>query len=260
MPFIVQPHTAREAQSLKDALGASAAFIGGGTALQLAWGDETPELILIDVAGLPEVQGIVLTGTRLRIGAGIRLESLRRDPFVLAHAPLLAAACDSLAALSVRHLATLGGNVGWRCGDTLAVLLVLDALAELADGSTIPLATWLTVNTSPLLVAVHIVADVASPLAFFEKVGHRAAFSPTRLALAMHALRVDSKLVTVRVAASAAGLPARRLHRVEQALEGLSLTQLERASTATACAQDISDPALARLACRLLHGHLAALV
>ncbi|RYY48303.1 MAG: hypothetical protein EOO24_67515, partial [Comamonadaceae bacterium] len=115
MVTLARPGSAREAQGLKDALGAAAAFAGGATALQLAWSSAPVGLTLIDVNTLAEAQGIGHGAGALRIGAATRLEALRRDPRVRADAPLLAQACESLAALSVRNLATLGGNLGWRC-------------------------------------------------------------------------------------------------------------------------------------------------
>jgi CO/xanthine dehydrogenase FAD-binding subunit len=249
MTSIARPTDAREAQELKDALGAGAAFVGGGTALQLAWGDTTPELTLIDVNGIPEAQGVSRTAGGLRIGAAIRVETLRRDPLVRAAAPLLAHACDSLAALAVRHLATIGGNAGWRCGDTLAPLLVLDAQAEQGDGSVVALAAWLAAVDAPLLLALHLpVSSGSLGASFFEKVGHRAAFSPTRIAVAVHG---------GRVAITGAGLPARRLLQVEQLLDAQASPSRE--DSAAACSHELADASLARLAARLLHGHLTEL-
>jgi|APAra7269096613_1048513.scaffolds.fasta_scaffold00097_4 CO/xanthine dehydrogenase FAD-binding subunit len=229
------------AQARRDALGASGTFVAGGTALQLGWERAAPDLTLVDVSALPAAQGVTRHGDRLRIGAACRLESLRHDPAVRAGAPLLVSACGHIAAMGVRHLATLGGNVGWRYGDALAPLLALDAGAELADGRVVPLWDVFAQDPLPLVVALWIDTRTARERAVFEKAGHRAAFSPSRLTLAI--------VGGVRLAAVGAGLAARRLHAVERALVHGGL--------ADACLADLGDPVRARLARRLIEGHLA---
>jgi len=240
------PDAAR-AQARRDTLGDAGAFVAGGTALQLGWARSAPEgLTLVDVSALPAASGVTVRGHHLRIGAACRLESLRHDPAVRAGAPLLAAACDQVAAMGVRHLATLGGNVGWRAGDTLAPLLALDAEAELADGRSLALADLLDRDPLPLVVAVWIDTGTARGRSAFEKVADRAAFAPSRLTLAI----VEAP-DGVRLAAVGAGLPARRLRAAEHALAH------DRTALADACLADLGDPARARLARRLIEGHLA---
>lgn len=250
---------AQQRRTTLHAMSKPVLFVGGGTALQLAWGQTVPSLTLVDVSRLPQAQGIELTANTLRIGAAVRLETLRRDPLAALHAPLLAAACEALAALSVRHLATLGGNVGWGFGDTLAPLLALQAHAELADGTTQPLVTLLRQTELPLVIALHVGLGRAAPIAFYEKIGHRAAFSPSRLALALCAdIDQQGSLQQVSAAASGAGLRGRRLDHVEQALHGVPFRQVTPAQLRDACLLDLpEDGALARLASRVLAGHLA---
>jgi len=231
------------AQARRDTLGAAGAFVAGGTALQLGWDGAAPDLTLLDVSVLPSAQGLSVRDGRLRIGAACRLESLRHDPAVRAGAPLLASACGEIAAMGVRHLATLGGNVGWRFGDTLAPLFALDAGAELADGRTVPLAEVLHHDPLPLVVALWVDTRTAHWRSVFEKAGHRAAFSPSRLTLAI----VDGP-DGVRLAAVGAGLAARRLRAAERALHHGGLAE--------ACLTDLGDPVRARLARRLIEGHL----
>ncbi|WP_084544724.1 molybdopterin cofactor-binding domain-containing protein [Derxia gummosa] len=266
----VLPATPAEAEAARARLGAGAAFIAGGTALQLAWGEGArAPLPLVAVAGLAALQGIARLATPdgpvLRIGAATRLEALRRDALVRDEAPLLARACASLGATGVRHLATLGGNVGWRQGDTLAVLLALDAEAELADGGCLPLAEVLARPVLPLIVALRVAARRAGEWAVFEKVGLRADFSPSRLAFCA----IGDGRGGWRVAATAAGLPARRLARVEARLAraGADVETVARAGEGLRAAlldaarADLDgDAARARLAVRLLLGHLGRAV
>lgn len=251
-----RPPDAAEAQRWRDADPAGTAFVGGGTALQLGWAEGPPALCLLAVDRLPAAQGWrrETDGGRrwLRLGAALRLEALRRDPALRQALPLLAAACDSLAAPGVRHLATLGGNVGWRWGDTLAPLLALGAEAELADGRRQPLAALLPAAPLPLVVALWLPEPDAAPRrAVYEKVGRRAAFSPARLALALW----QPAGGTLRLAACGAGWVARRL----AATEAVLAADLAHDATALqpACRADLDgDAALGRLAARLVAGHL----
>ncbi|WP_341677385.1 FAD binding domain-containing protein [Niveibacterium sp. SC-1] len=246
---VLRPITAREAIALQ-AARRDAVFIAGGTALQLGWNEGIPS-VLIAVDALHEAQGVRLAGQTLRIGTAVRLEALRHDALVREHAPLLAQACGEIGAFGVRNLATLGGNIAWRMGDTLPALLAAEALAELADGRCLPLAGLLKAGTLPLLVAVH---WPLHPLAFsfFEKLSHRASFSPSRLTVA--GLQGPGPLC---LAAGAAGLPARRLLHCETLLQR-DADASDSALSDAALADLAGDATRARLLQRVLRGHLAA--
>lgn len=275
-PALCQPSDATQALALGGQAGA--AWIAGGTALQLAWGvaeEERPTVtLLIDLLAGAVPAGVLpdqLPDGRpaLRIGAGTRLEALRRCPELRTQAPRLAEALDAIAAPGVRHLATLGGNVGWRCGDALPVLLARGAWAALADGSRRPLAELLHMRTGqplPLISALLWPLDTARWIGWsvVEKVGWRAAFSPSRLTLALEVACDDGAFATPSLAATAAGWPARRLPAVEAWLAGRRPEALirEAAGLRAACAADLRDagPPQAertRLAARLISGHLS---
>lgn len=259
---LLTPATPQAAQDLADRLGARARFIAGGTVIQQKWEGSRlapDDACLIDLQRWPQTQGIALEGHSLRIGAGARLETVRTDALVRAHVPLLAQALDQLGALGVRRLGTLGGNVGWGMGDAVPVLLVLDAEAELADGSRVPLAEVLARPALPLLVAFHLPrADTREPVhAVFEKVGYRAAFSPARLRMALRWRSAERGCDLIRVAAGAPGAPVRRLAAVEALLSPDApcpdLYALRRA-----CAQTL-PPSMALIASRLIAGHCGLL-
>ena len=251
------------AEAARVRLGDLGAFVAGGTALQLGWGHRAPSLTCISVADLPQAQGVQLVPDAhatpvLRIGAGMRLEALRGHPLVRRHAALLAQACDGIGALAVRHLATLGGNVGWGFGDTLAPLLVLDAHAELASGALEPLHRLLDRPEMPLVVALVLPTGPAPTVARYEKLGQRQAFSPTRLGLAL-ACTIDPQgaLTQVQLACCAAGLRARRLGHARALLTGRRIGSVATVDLERACARDLpAGSALARVAARLLTGWL----
>jgi CO/xanthine dehydrogenase FAD-binding subunit len=274
------PADAGQALAWHGALDGRADWIAGGTALQLQWPGGMPRQPLIDIRGLPGAQRIALSAEGgLRIGAAVTLEQCRRDALVTTHAPMLATACAAIGALSVRHLATLGGNIGWRLGDTLPALLAADAHVELAAGRIVPLDALCTLARQtplPLLLAVHIPVHIPLaaggarvPLRFYEKVGQRAAFSPSRATVAGEIALATGGTSAVRLAASAPGWHARRLPRTE----ALLATHLPRglpqclASEAFALAMradlnsgaDAPDSTSQLCITTLLRGHLHAL-
>ncbi len=274
-PVLLQPRCGADALDLHRRLGTDAACIAGGTALQLAWGvadEERPAVsVLIDLlagavpAGIEESS--LADGTPvLRLGAATRLEILRRDARVQAIAPRFAQALQAIAAPGVRQLATLGGNIGWGCGDAVPPLLAADARVVLIEGPIVPLRPVLDAARErhqpiPLIAALCLPRPRVARLGWsvFEKVGWRAAFSPARLTLALEASSDRGVIRDVRVAVTAAGWPARRLPGVEVFLQGRVAAALAEHADGlrAACAGDLGDPGQSRLLARLLLGHLS---
>jgi CO/xanthine dehydrogenase Mo-binding subunit/CO/xanthine dehydrogenase FAD-binding subunit len=273
--FTLSPHTRpADAQRATDAAGNSAVFAGGATALQLAWtaGTAPAPQTLIPVAACAGSQGIRLEGPWLRLGAADSLERVRSHALVRAHAPLLVAACERIGSLALRRLGTLGGNIGWRFGDAVSALLALEAQALDATDRWHALSELLTLPRLPLLVALRVRSEAAADWRY-EKLGGRLAFSPTRLSLAMACLGAASLDDTPgpaegsspradgprwRMAAGGAGLPVRRLWRVESLLADSPGALPDPTRLREACLADLDgDSARARVAARLLAGHLA---
>ena len=217
------------AAALSDRESAASAYVAGGTALQLAWnqGQALPQQ-LIDLSQLPQWRDISADDKVLRIAAGVTLEQCRTDLRVQRHAPLLTQVCAGIGALSVRNLATLGGNLAWRSGDSIAPLMALDASLLLSDKLSDKSSEKRQVSVSDFLLPQH---DDALLLgltvahrprhAFFEKVGHREAFTPT-LVLVCGAFEraANGSLQHVRLACSGEGWRALRWPSLEAWLEG----------------------------------------
>ena len=189
--LLTHPPSPQAAQALARKLGDAACFIAGGTLLQQSWAE--PRLApstthFINVMHWPEMQQISLGPQYLHIGAGMRLEAVRR-------------------------LGTLGGNIGWGEGDCCPVLLAMDAQVELTDGNLQSLAQTLKLMDLPLMLSFLLPrGDVMEPRPLvFEKVGHRAAFSPARLRMALRWSDAQKRLNLDRIAAAAPGIGVHRL-------------------------------------------------
>ena len=260
---LISPATPQAAQALAEELGARARFVAGGTVVQQEWTGMTrhapPDTCFINTQTWPQTQGIALQGEHLRIGANARLETIRLDALVREHAPLLCDALAQLGAAGVRRLGTLGGNIGWGMGDTGPVLLVLDALAELADGTLEPLELTLARPRRPLMLAFHLpCVNLQGPAhAAFEKIGHRAAFTPARVRVAIRWATAARGCTLVRAAAGAPGTPIRRLLAVEE----LMADEARRPTLVivrAACLKELPEP-LAIMSSRLIAGHCGLL-
>ncbi|MDH3222171.1 MAG: FAD binding domain-containing protein [Gemmatimonadota bacterium] len=111
-----RPETVEEALQLLATHGEDAMIISGGTDLlpNMKHGLFEPAH-LVSLRHLKTLQTIRLEGGELRIGAGVTLAAVSRDPLVVEHAPSLALASGLVAGPQLRNMGTLGGNV---CLDT----------------------------------------------------------------------------------------------------------------------------------------------
>jgi xanthine dehydrogenase D subunit len=181
---VLLPQTVAEATRVLSRPGHVA--VGGGTLLQLRWAaGETKPAALVDLSGLG-LDGVSSAGGCLRIGAATRLSEIEASAEVADAAPLLARAVLDVGAAGIRRMATLGGQIGWGAGCLLPALLALDASVTCATetGQTdMPLADWLA-HPSGLVLAVTLSRQPDAARWIWRKVGLRAAFTPSMIAVA----------------------------------------------------------------------------
>jgi aerobic carbon-monoxide dehydrogenase medium subunit len=124
------------AKSVDDALqllaahGDRAKVLSGGQSLMPAMNLRliSPELI-VDIGGISELQGIVVQGDILSIGALTRHVDIQRSAEIAAYAPLLAEAIAYVAHPAIRNRGTLGGSLAHAdpAAELPACVLALDA-------------------------------------------------------------------------------------------------------------------------------------
>ncbi len=116
----IQPHSLQEACSILGEHDRKAAILAGGTALivGLRYRLSKPPIVIglkgltaLDYVGRNESGGLV-------IGSMVTLETLEKSPFVLNECAPLAQAVQLVAIPSIRHKATIGGNL---CLDTRCI-------------------------------------------------------------------------------------------------------------------------------------------
>jgi carbon-monoxide dehydrogenase medium subunit len=254
----MSPGSVDEAQAMARA---GAVYAAGRTVLRVG---TTDEAALVDITRLPGLDTIMEIdgGKALRIGALVTLERLRRDGRIIARNPALAELLGLVASLGVRTLATIGGNIGWGAGDLLPALMATGATLETSAGPC-------EVHELPgdaLVLAVRLPAQAR--IAFVEKAGYRAAFSPPLLTVAFGGALEGGRLGSVRIAAGAGVTPPQRLTGAEALLEGTAISGIDfrlLAETIQTGLRTATDPFAsashrAMVAARLISGRLAELL
>jgi aerobic carbon-monoxide dehydrogenase medium subunit len=108
----VRPASVEDAiAALRDG-GEDAKLLAGGQSLipllrlRLAY-----PTVLVDLGGVPELRGVRDDGDAIVIGSMTTHDEVVKDPLVAVHAPLLAAATQTVADPAVRHRGTFGGSL-----------------------------------------------------------------------------------------------------------------------------------------------------
>jgi 4-hydroxybenzoyl-CoA reductase subunit beta len=111
-------------RSIADAVAArvqhpASRFIAGGTDLlvNMRHGLSSPDL-LIDLSGIEELRALQASDNGLRVGAGVTIAALARNPVVASDYRAVAQAAEGIAGPGHRAMGTLGGNL---CLDTRCI-------------------------------------------------------------------------------------------------------------------------------------------
>jgi xanthine dehydrogenase small subunit len=200
--------------SLDDALAARRdhpdwTVLAGGTDLLVSAPQRPAPVGVIDLFGLGPLVGIRASADGgLVIGAATTHAALVASPECRTVAPALVAAASEVGALQIQARGTLGGNIATSSpvGDTLPVLLALDATIEVASlrgHRQIPYRDFCTgyrrtaLAADELLVAIHLPPPAPGARQFWRKVGTRRAQSISKV-MAAAVIRLDgSGVVTV---------------------------------------------------------------
>lgn len=246
-PRVWQPADLHVAWELRQQYGEESCYISGGTLLRTQWESGLIAMAtnLISLDRIAELRYVAWeqqsshTGV-LRIGAWTSLSACRKHPMLLGHVPALSEACRQIAAPSIRNLGTIGGNIVSGIGDTLPLLLAMDALLVWYDGKgTVhqPIEDWLAQRSRAgvelsdqdnrrILVEVNVPLKVNEDvqdrsIMYFYKVGRREAFVPSVVTVAASGVcKKDGTFSGLRLTAAGGAATAMRLSLAEKLLEG----------------------------------------
>lgn len=237
----VRAASVADAMALLARHGDGAKLLAGGQSLLPALNLRlSAPSILIDIGRLPELQGVSLTPTHLRIGAGCTHAALLADPLVAAHAPLIPRALAHVAHPAIRTRGTIGGSLANAdpAAELPACALALGAAMVLqgpAGSRTVAAESFFTglfetaLASGEILVAVEIPLQPAAPWGFAElarrsgdyaMVGLAAHGRPGSLRLAYFSVGATAILARRAAAALASGVTTASLDDAALALAG----------------------------------------
>jgi xanthine dehydrogenase FAD-binding subunit len=233
-PFgYVRAGSVDEAIALLNAPGLNSCALAGGTDLMVAIrAGETSFDRVVDISTIPELRGIEMSRTKVRIGAAATFSEVMRHPLILQGAQFLADAAHSVRTMQVTNAATLGGNVAnaAAAADTPPVLVCLEAEAIIAtpDGQQrAPVAHLLrghlknALPSGSLIVAFEFDPLPAEMRNTFLKLGRRNALTISRINMAAAGRQGSAGAIAeVRLVAGACFSHPRRAHEVEALLRG----------------------------------------
>ena len=129
------PTSLDEALSLLKGRSDGVKLLAGGTDLlvQMKEAGRHPSAV-VSLHALPELKTIEADGDGLRIGAGVDMAAIAAHPTVRQRYPALADGAGVVGSIQTRNMATIGGNVcnAAPSADTTPPLIVLEAVAEIA--------------------------------------------------------------------------------------------------------------------------------
>ena len=224
-------------QSLQEALGARRdhpdyTILAGGTDLLVAHNTRPVPSGLIDLFGLEVLTDINedVNGA-IRLGAAVTYRQLLASKVCQRELPALCAAAREVGALQIQARGTLAGNIQTSSpvGDTLPVLLALDAQIEVASHRgerRIEYGDFLTgyrqtaLAADELITAIHIPPRHAGLVQYWRKMGTRRAQSISKVMLAGAAVVEAGVIHHVRLALGAVADRTIRAKGAENAVLG----------------------------------------
>ncbi len=235
-------------RNLEEALASRAAHpdwmvLAGGTDLMVNANHRPPPIGIVDLWRLGDIGDIAATATSVTIGAGATWYEVEHHPAILERWLPLAQAAREIGALQIQARGTLGGNIGNSSpvGDSLPVLLALDATLELASTRgrrTVAYKDFCTGYKKTVLAPDELIVSATLPLpsastrTTWRKVGTRRAQSISKV-MGAAAIEMESGLVkSARVALGAVADRPIRIAAVESAVVGLTPSQAADAARA----------------------------
>ena len=179
----VKPTTLGEAVRILGRYGSRARALAGGTDLVglISEGLAAPEAV-VDIKGIPGLDGIEFKHRVLSIGALVTFSDLRESALIAKRFPVIREMTGWVASAGIRNRATLVGNLcsAVPCCDSGAVLLVYDAMVLMTGPSgrrKVPLCDFFLGPRKTVLKRGELVTAVTVPL---PKRKHAACFVKLR--------------------------------------------------------------------------------
>jgi len=239
--IVYRPLILQEALHLRSCENAQ--VVAGGTDWMLRRARSSPgKQPVLYVGGLKELQGIVLRGDTLCIGAACTLTDLLLSPLL---PDCLKQPLAQMASPAIRNVATIGGNVcnASPAADAVPMLYALDAVLRLQSeggGETVPVQDFILAPGRTRLKEGQLLTQIHIPLqrawrCTYRKVGMRRANSLSKLSFYALTDRSAGGLTDVRITFGAVAPVVVRSREMEQEIlsgnQPLSKDQMQRIIT-----------------------------
>ncbi|HOO77514.1 MAG TPA: xanthine dehydrogenase family protein subunit M [bacterium] len=190
---------------------------------------------LVDLAGIPELEGIREEDGKIFVGAAVTHAGICASPLLAAAAPLLIEGCAEVGSPQIRNRGTIGGNLvnASPAADGIPPLLALGAEVRIfgpAGARTLLLEEFLLGVKKTALEPGEVVVGVAfAPLGpdeagFFLKLGQRRALAIAKVSAAGRVAFAGAAVKSARIVLGAVAVTAVRAASAEAFLEGKELT------------------------------------
>ncbi|MGO4344399.1 FAD binding domain-containing protein [Paenibacillus sp. MCAF9] len=252
-PLVWHPQSAAEAWLLKQSYGLEGIYISGGTLLRTQWesGVSAIPKHLIDLSAIRGLNEVKIGESGVIIGGQVTLQACRTNAFLQRNFPLVTDAVRTIAAPSIRHLATIGGNVSSFIGDAIPALLAYDAEVIWFNGELeqrVSLSSYLLQANDPNQGHERLLLSIVLPFTqlreessacmdeeenaistikrfgAYHKVGRREAFTPSIVTAAILGAISPAGVLTELVIALGGGQTVpQRLERLEEEIIGAAV-------------------------------------
>lgn len=175
MSFLHRPATLKEVLKTRHELPEALVLAGGAGLMKHLHKRPEPPHDVIDLSGVPELQGIQVGRFGTWLGAMTVLHALTDDPLVRKHHPCLAEAC-ALGPPQVRARVSIGGAIVGQRFEVIPALMALGARVEIRGHETPKrrdrIQDVLDQGAGPgeLVVAVHLPPRGEGEHAFFRRI------------------------------------------------------------------------------------------
>ena len=231
--MFLRPRTLREAVEALETPGIQ--ILAGGTDFYPALGERSVSAPVLDITAIPELSGISVTTSEIRIAGGTSWSELLAVPLPRCFDALKAAARE-VGSVQIQNRGTIAGNLcnASPAADGVPPLLALDAAVELISSAgtrQMPLASFIVGNRKTLRRPNEIVSAIVVPRTIdgpscFLKLGARR-YLVISIAMVAAIIEGDGEgtVSQVRVAVGSCSAVARRLPDLERAIVGVPLRQ-----------------------------------
>jgi CO/xanthine dehydrogenase FAD-binding subunit len=226
--------------------------LAGGTDLMVPFAaGRLPDRLFLNLWGLAELQGIVVTEADVTFGALTLFREIAAHPILQREFPNLVCSAKATGALAIQSRGSLGGNIanGSPAADTPPSLLVYGAELELTSlrGSRwVPYAGFHTgykrslLAPDELITRIRLARQREGGYHYFRKVGTRQAQAIAKVSMAAWVRTVDGRIQELRLALGSVAPMSIRARRTEEVLLGGSVADLPLDAALVALQADIS--------------------